>query len=403
MMAVCLWRVRPDTWAYPDLVNGDSYFYVPRILLLWLLIWEFDARPRAVAIAARTLCLIGIATGLPHFSQPAPPDYHWAEYCETIRRGDPARIPTLPEGFVFDYLGRPRGAKPRATAVVPLAAIPSTAGRLVNVSVRTRLRAADSTFIVGAVIGGTGTSGVKPLIIRAIGPSLAPLGIPDELPDPEFVVMNGPLQVAANDNWSGDGAAALRAKFAEVGAFALMSETSRDAAVAFNPMITSTTTYTVEVRGRGTTGTVLAEIYDATPNRVYTRATPRLINFSVLKRISAGDVLTAGFFIGGTTPQKLLVRAIGPTLGTAFGVTGTSTDPKIDLFDGNRVLVASNNDWSGGERLATTFRNVGAFQLPGDSRDAALVITLKPGGYSAHVSGNAGAGGVTLVEIYEVP
>lgn len=258
-------------------------------------------------------------------------------------------------------------------------------------------------FTVGAVIGSAGTSGVKPLVIRAVGPSLAPLGINDGLPDPELVVTNGPLQVAANDNWASDGAATLSATFAEVGAFALVSENSRDAAVAFNPTITSTTSYTVEVRGHGTTGTVLAELYDATSNRVYTRTTPRLINFSVLKQISAGDILTAGFFIGGTTPQKLLVRAIGPTLGTAFGLTGTSTDPKIDLFDGNRVLVASNNDWSGGEQLATTFRNVGAFQLPTDSRDAALIITLKPGGYSAHVSEDAGTGGVTLVELYEVP
>jgi len=102
----CLWRIRPDTWTYPDLVNGDSYFYIARILLLWLVIWEFDARPRAIAFAARTLCLLGLLLELPHFTLPAPPDYRWAEHCDAIRRGEPAKIPILPEGWILDYPGR---------------------------------------------------------------------------------------------------------------------------------------------------------------------------------------------------------------------------------------------------------------------------------------------------------
>ena len=90
----CLWRIRPDTWPYPDLVNGDSYFFIPRILLLWLLIWEFDARPRRhVAFAARALCVIGLVLELPHHALPAPRDFHWASLCDPIRRGEPARIP----------------------------------------------------------------------------------------------------------------------------------------------------------------------------------------------------------------------------------------------------------------------------------------------------------------------
>jgi hypothetical protein len=52
-----VYRVRADVWSHDNLINGDRYFYMPRVLLAWLFIFEFDARPRAVAWLAR-----GIAT-----------------------------------------------------------------------------------------------------------------------------------------------------------------------------------------------------------------------------------------------------------------------------------------------------------------------------------------------------
>jgi hypothetical protein len=78
-------------------------------------------------------------------------------------------------------------------------------------------------------------------------------------------------------------------------------------------------------------------------------------------------------------------------------------DPTIDLYDGRQTIVASNNDWGGGAKLARAFGHVGAFKLPADSKDAAVVVTLKPGSYSAHVTGRGRAAGVVLVEVYEVP
>jgi hypothetical protein len=102
-----VYRARADTWERDDLVNGDRYFYIPRVLLAWLLVWEIDARPRAVAWAARTLCLLAVALHAPHYVLPAPPDYRWAEHCDPIRRGTPANIYTLPEGWWIEYPGRP--------------------------------------------------------------------------------------------------------------------------------------------------------------------------------------------------------------------------------------------------------------------------------------------------------
>jgi len=92
------WRCRADTWETANLTNGDRYFFIPRVLLLWLVIWEFDARPRVVAWIARAFCFAAALLELPQHRLPAPPDYHWAEHCDAIRRGVPASIPTLPEG-----------------------------------------------------------------------------------------------------------------------------------------------------------------------------------------------------------------------------------------------------------------------------------------------------------------
>jgi hypothetical protein len=95
----------------------------------------------------------------------------------------------------------------------------------------------------------------------------------------------------------------------------------------------------------------------------------------------------------------VLLRAVGPTL-SAFGVTGVLADPKVNVYAGpNRI--ADNDNWPAS--LASTFSAVGAFALPVGSRDAAVELTLAPGGYTVHVSPATGAAGEVLIEIYEVP
>lgn len=102
----CVFRVRADTWADDTLVNGDRYFYISRVLVAWLLILEFDARPRAVAWIARGLAGGAVFLHGPHFSIPALQNYQWAKHCDPIRRGVPADIHTLPEGWWIEYPGR---------------------------------------------------------------------------------------------------------------------------------------------------------------------------------------------------------------------------------------------------------------------------------------------------------
>lgn len=105
----CVYRIRPDTWDITpeDIHFSEPYFYMSRLLLVWLVIWEFDAPARFVRWLARGACIAGALLSLPDLRVPAPTDYHWAEHCDAIRRGVPANIPTLPEGWTLEYRGRP--------------------------------------------------------------------------------------------------------------------------------------------------------------------------------------------------------------------------------------------------------------------------------------------------------
>jgi hypothetical protein len=105
--AAALYRTRPDTWAADNLYFGERYFYIPRVLLAWLVIWEINATSRAVATTARILCCIVVLTHIRDYSLPAPKDLEWANHVEPIRRGVPANIPTHPEGWTLEYRGRP--------------------------------------------------------------------------------------------------------------------------------------------------------------------------------------------------------------------------------------------------------------------------------------------------------
>ncbi len=290
------------------------------------------------------------------------------------------------------------GRNTSATATLDVAAPP--AGRITNLSILTALSPGEPLFKIGTVLGGRGTRGTKDLVIRAVGPSLAAFGLDTVHPDPKLSVFAGsaadaPL-VASNDHWAGE--SALSAAMAGVGAFNFSGPTSRDAAVA--PSFPAGD-YVVEIAGAPeTTGTVLAELYDATPEGQRTTATPRLINVSLLKSLGTG--LVAGFVIGGEVSGKVLVRAVGPGL-APFGLSGTLTNPRLTLYDGAATELATNDDWDGEPALADAFRTVGAFMLESASQDSAFLATLKPGSYTVAVDSAGTDRGLVLLEIYEVP
>ncbi len=291
------------------------------------------------------------------------------------------------------------GSNPRDPNDVPR--VPATP--VVNLSVLTTL-AEGEVMTVGASIGGSGTTGGKALVVRAAGPSLASFGVSSVLPDPRLALFsqsNG-ASLASNNDWAGD-STLLRA-FGQVGAFPYAAPTSKDAALA--PPGLEGGGYSLQIAdGGGGSGTVIAELYDATPGGDFTAATPRLINLSVLKRIDAGTTLTAGFVLGGDTPRDVLVRAVGPSLAQPpFNVSDALSDPRLVLYDNaTGARLEANDDWGGAAPLTAAFAAVGAFPLAGGAtRDAALLVRLAPGAYSVQIS-SGGPGGVALVEVYESP
>jgi hypothetical protein len=184
--------------------------------------------------------------------------------------------------------------------------------------------------------------------------------------------------------------------FASVGAFALPAN-SKDAAL-YNTLSTGLYSFHTYPNGAGT-GVVLAEVYDADNDS----SAASVFNISARTQVGTGEnILIAGFVITGNTPKTLLIRGLGPTL-AAQGVTGALVNPQLYLF-GSAGLLASNDDWGGTTALKNSFAVTGAGSLTADnSKDAALLVTLQPGVYSAQVSGVASTTGVGLVEIFLVP
>lgn len=296
------------------------------------------------------------------------------------------------------------GSVTSTSALLTISSSTSDPGRLINLSILTPL-AGDESMTMGTVLGGAGTSGTKPLLARAAGPALAQLGINSFLPDPTMTLVNTSstpnVTVATNNDWAGG--AALANAFVAVGAFAYASPTSKDAAIFQSSLAPGN--YTVQVGDVGNgSGTVIAELYDSTPAGGFTSSTPRLVNVSVLKTIGTGSLLTAGFYVGGSTAKTVLIRAIGPTLGQApFNIGSAMADPQLTLFNSSQLAIAANNDWGGDPAIMVTASRVGAFAVPnGASKDSMLLITLSPGSYTAQVS-PVGAGGTAIVEVYEVP
>jgi hypothetical protein len=296
-----------------------------------------------------------------------------------------------------------------SSAEVVSAALLTSFGRVANISTRGQVLTGASILIGGFVIEG---SVDKRVVIRAIGPTLEDFGLVGNLSNSSLDLFRsgdraGVPPFETNVNWEDNAnSAEVATVTAAVGGFPLNPGTQDAVLLVTLPP----GGYTAQVKGvGGTTGVGLIEIYDADD----ADALSDVVNISTRGSIGTGaDILIAGFVIAGDRSKTVLVRGIGPTLGN-FGVGGTITDPSLSIVSirpttiGNPATeVAANDDWglaANASEILTVSATVGGFPLDVGSKDAAILITLPPGAYTAQLSGVGGLTGNGLVEVYSVP
>jgi hypothetical protein len=129
-------------------------------------------------------------------------------------------------------------------------------------------------------------------------------------------------------------------------------------------------------------------------------AKPQLLNIST--RLTVGGdhgVGIGGFIVTGSEPKKVILRAIGPSLGGS-GLANFLADPVLELHGGAAEgLISTNDNWRDDAVSAAELAATGL--APGNDNESAIVVTLPPGQYTAVIRGKEAAAGVALVEVYD--
>lgn len=162
--------------------------------------------------------------------------------------------------------------------------------------------------------------------------------------------------------------------------------------------------YTVTVTGA--TGTVTSSAAVVTVETPSPSTAGRIINLSARANVgSGGQILIAGFVINGTGTKDVLLRGVGPALNLApFFITNYLLTPQLTLINTSTgaTVVPTVGAWGGGSALASLFSQLGAFPLPANSADSAVLASGLPvGSYTSEVAGTDSTTGVALAEIYD--
>jgi hypothetical protein len=263
---------------------------------------------------------------------------------------------------------------------------PAVGPRVMNLSTRGSVATGDNVLINGFIVRGTDPQTV---VLRALGPSLSGFGIPNALPDPVLSVYNssGTL-IATNDNWRTDPGSV----FIEQNGYAPSNPVE---SATLQPNL-APGAYTMVVTGKNSTqGISLAEAYEIHGPGLNSR----LGNVSGRGFVGTGDnVLISGFIIGDVGSATVVVRALGPSLGS-FGVGQPLNDTVLTIVDSNGSVIATNDNWQDGNN-AVDIQNKGL--APPNALESAIVLRLPAGAYTAIVSGANGATGNALAEVYDL-
>jgi len=261
-----------------------------------------------------------------------------------------------------------------------------------NLSIRTVV--GSSNLVVGFGTAGTGPKSLAmrcnvPSVIRTLSSGSGALAA-----SPTLILYSNPAMTAESSIALAEDAA-LSNDTKQVASFPLTASSSNTIPLQnFLPG-----TYSAVLSGStNTSESAMLEIYDSDTGN----SPSRIGKFSALGLVSIGSpVVSCGFVVIGDTTETLLIRAVGPSL-SSYGVNGVLAQPSLTVYDSSINPIASNTVWDGGHKLSNAMAQVGAFNLPTDSADSAVLVKVSAGAYTVQVSGVGGSIGNVLLEVYEV-
>jgi hypothetical protein len=261
---------------------------------------------------------------------------------------------------------------------------PTIGPETLNLSTRADVGSGEDALIEGLIVTG---SSDKAVVFRALGPSLASTGLGGVLSDPTLTLFDAAGKpVATNDNWQSD------VSVDQIEAEGLAPQDSAECALLVH---LTPGAYTAVVTGvKGGAGIALVEAYDLSPT-----SGSLLGNMSSRGVAGTGDDgLISGLIIGDVGSSTVVIRALGPSLASS-GIVNVAQDPALSVYDSNGVALATNDNWQDDPNSTSISQNNLA---PSDPAEAATILHLPVGAYTAIVSSPDGATGVGLIEIYNL-
>ena len=121
----------------------------------------------------------------------------------------------------------------------------------------------------------------------------------------------------------------------------------------------------------------------------------RVANIATRGLIQPGDKLMIAGFIIQNGPVRAVILAVGPSL-SAFGITNALSDTTLQLRDQNGAIVRENDDWQTDQKAELEATGL----QPSDPKEAAMVVNIAPGQYTAQVRGKPEATGIGVVQVF---
>ena len=241
------------------------------------------------------------------------------------------------------------------------------------------------------LIGGFVIEGTTPLrvVLRAQGPGLTKYGLSEVVPNPQFTLYDSQGNaIGTNSAWQSGSNSRMIQSFG----MAPNSAAEPAAVATLNPGA-----YTVVVSDKnGASGTGIVEVFNAD-----NISQSRLVNVSTRGLVSTGqNQVIAGIIVH--SQETIVFRGRGPGIASYLPGTMVVPNPVLRVYDSNsKLLATSTATWETDLRDAQLLAGGSLQSFAPSQGDAALVMTLPAGSYTAILSDANNVDGVGIVEAFE--